>query len=199
MKQASQENSNHAAFDSPWDRFRKWFKFESQRLKELSYEMAQQNFSDQLKAFKDQVLSHWDKKEILLLENAPLKEHQPSESTEPGSDSHPLTTAPEKEIATKEVVESEDTAEYYEQHATSEDTPATSLVMQTLEELKKENALIHARLDKQEDTNKEIRDILDKQEDSTKEIKDILGKHEELSSQIKSLLEALFTRLPPPS
>ena len=57
--------------------------------------------------------------------------------------------------------------------------------MQTLEELKKENALIHARLDKQEDTNKEI--------------KSSLGKQEESNTQIKSLLEALFTRLPPPS
>ena len=48
--------------------------------------------------------------------------------------------------------------------------------MQTLEELKKENSLIHARLDKKEDTTKDIRDILDKQEDTKKEIKDILGK-----------------------
>ena len=71
--------------------------------------------------------------------------------------------------------------------------------MQTLEELKKENALIHARLDKKEDTTKDIRDILDKQEDTKKEIKDILGKKEESSTHIKSLLEALFTRLPPPS
>ena len=90
--------------------------------------MAQQNFSDQLKAFKDQVLSHWDKKEILLLENAPWKEHQHSEATEPGLDSHPLTTAPEKEIATEEVVESEEAAECYERRATYEETPATYLV-----------------------------------------------------------------------
>ena len=102
-------------------------------------------------------------------------------------------------IGTEEVVQSKEAAECSERHATPEDTPASSLVMQTLEELKKENALIHARLDKQEDTNKEIRDILDKQEDTTKEIKDILGKQEESSTQIKSLLEALFTRLPPPS
>ena len=40
---------------------------------------------------------------------------------------------------------------------------------------------------------------MDKQEDNTKEIKDIMGKQEESSTQIKSLLEALFTRLPPPS
>ena len=116
--------------------------------------MAQQNFNDQLKALKDQVLSHWDKKEILLLENAPWKEHQPSKAIELCSNSHPLTTAPEKEIATKEVVQLEEAAECSERHATPEDTPASSLVMQTLEELKKENALIHARLDKKEDTKK---------------------------------------------
>ena len=144
----------------------------------MSYERAQQNFSDQLRAFKDQVLSQWDKKEILLLDNAPWKEHQPLEATEPDFDSHPLTTAPEKVIATKEVVQLEEAVECSERHATPEDTPASSLVMQTMEKLKKENALIHARLDKQEDTNKEIKDILDKQEDKTKEIKDIMGKHE---------------------
>ena len=34
LKQASLENSNLAASDSHWDRFRKWFNSESQRLKE---------------------------------------------------------------------------------------------------------------------------------------------------------------------
>ena len=77
-------------------------------MKELSYEMAQQNFSDQLKAFQDQVLSQWYRKEILPLDNAPWKENQPSEVTEPDSDSHPLTTAPENMIATEEVVQSEE-------------------------------------------------------------------------------------------
>ena len=64
------------------------------------------------------------------------------------------------------------------------DIPSSSLVMQTLEELKKENAVIKERLDKQDDT--------------CKEIKGMLGKQEESNTQIKSLLEALFTRLPPP-
>ena len=88
-------------------------------------------------------------------------------------------------ITAEEMVHSEQTAECSEQRLTPEETPTPSLVMQTLEELKKENALIHARLDKPEDTNKEI--------------KSILGKQEESNTQIKSLLEALFTRLPPPS
>ena len=48
--------------------------------------------------------------------------------------------------------------------------------MQTLEELKKDNTLIHASLDKQEDTNKEIRDILDNQEVTTKENQGYIGK-----------------------
>ena len=88
-------------------------------------------------------------------------------------------------IIAEEMVHSEQAAECSEQRPTPEETPAPSLVIQTLEELKKENALIHVRLDKQEDTNKEI--------------KRILGKQEESNTQIKSLLEALFTRLPPPS
>ena len=100
LKQASQEISNPVSFDSLWERFRKWLNSETQKLEELSYERAQQKFSEQLKAFKDQVLSHWDKKEILLLKNAPWKEHHPSDVTEPDSDSHSLTTALENMIAT---------------------------------------------------------------------------------------------------
>ena len=88
-------------------------------------------------------------------------------------------------IPAEEMVHSEQAAECSDQRPTPEETPTPSSVMQTLEELKKENSLIHARLDKQEDTNKEI--------------KSILGKQEESNSQIKSLLEAFFTRLPPPS
>ena len=105
MKQASLENSNPTASDSHWDRFRKWFNSQFQRLKELSYEMAQQNFSDQLKAFKDQVLSHWEKKSILWLDNASWKEHQPSKVNEPCSDSHPLVVIQEKEKASEEAIE----------------------------------------------------------------------------------------------
>ena len=141
--------------------------------------MAQQNFSDQLKAFKDQVLSHWEKKSILLLDNAPWKAHQPSEFIEPCSDSLPLAIIQEKEKATEEATKSENAAKCSERLASSEDTPAPSLVMQTLEELKKENSIINGRLDKKEDTSKEI--------------KEMLGKQEESSTQIKSLLEALFT------
>ena len=68
----------------------------------------------------------------------------------------------------------------------SADIPSSSLVLQTLEELKKENVVFKERLDKQDDTCKEIKGMLGKQEESNS------------NSQIKSLLEALFTRLPPP-
>ena len=168
LKQASLKISNPAASDSLWERFRKRLNAETLKLKELGYERAQQNFNDQLKAFQDQVLSQWCKKEILPLDNAPWKEHHASEVAEPESKSFSLTTAPEDMIVEEEVVQSEEAAEYSEQHATPEETPSSSLVMQTLEELKKESALIHARLDKQEDTNKEIKGILDTQEDTTK-------------------------------
>ena len=75
LKQASLENPNPVVSDSHWNRFRRWFNSESQKLKELSYELAQQNFCDQLNAFKDQVLSHWERKSILQLDNASWKEH----------------------------------------------------------------------------------------------------------------------------
>ena len=71
LKQASLENPNPAASNSRMNWFRRWFNLESQKLTKLSYKLTQQNFSDQLKAFKDQVLSHWEKKSILLLDNAP--------------------------------------------------------------------------------------------------------------------------------
>ena len=138
-----------------------------------------------LKVFEDQVLSQLLKKDIHSLDNAPWKKHHPSNVDELESKSLSLTTAPEDIITAEDMVHSEEAAKCSEQHPTPEETPASSLVMQTLEELKKENALIHARLDKQEDTNKEI--------------KSIWGKQEESNTQIKSFLEALFTRLSPPS
>ena len=58
------------------------------------------------------------------------------------------------------------------------------IVLETLEDLKKENDVFKERLNKQDET--------------CNEIKGMLGKQEELNNQIKSLLEALFTRIPPP-
>ena len=58
-------------------------------------------------------------------------------------------------------------------------------MLKTLDELKKENEVLRERLDKHDETNKEI--------------KGMLGKQEESNNQIKSRLEALFTRLLPPS
>ena len=44
----------------------------------------------------------------------------------------------------------------------SADIPSSSLVLQTLEELKKENVVFKERLDKQDDTCKEIKGMLGK-------------------------------------
>ena len=66
----------------------------------------------------------------------------------------------------------------------SAEIPSSSLVLQTLEDQKKENVVFKERLNKQDET--------------CNEIKGILGKQEESNNQIKSLLEAMFTRLPPP-
>ena len=185
MKYASQEMTNSAASDYLWTSFRKWLSSETHKLQEQSYEQIQQNFSDLLKVFDDQVLSHPLKKDILPLDNAPWSEHRPSDEVQPESESLSLTAAPEYMITTEEMVHSKQVAECSEQRPTPEETPAPSLVMQTLEELKRANVVIHERLDKQEDTNKEIKSILSKQE--------------ETNTQIKGLLESLFTRLPPPS
>ena len=89
-----------------WERFRKWLNSKTLKLKELAYEKAQQNFSDQLKAFQDQVLRKLFKKDILSLDNAPWKEHHPSEVAELDSDSLSLTTAPEDMVVEEEVVQS---------------------------------------------------------------------------------------------
>ena len=58
--------------------------------------MDQQNFCDQLNVFKDQVLSHWEKKPILQLDNSPWKEYHPSEVNEPCSDKLPLVIVEDK-------------------------------------------------------------------------------------------------------
>ena len=50
----------------------------------------------------------------------------------------------------------------------------TSLLLDTLNELKKDNEAIHEHLHKQDETNKEIRSWMLKQEDSSNEIKNLL-------------------------
>ena len=56
----------------------------------------------------------------------------------------------------------------------------TSLIMDTLNELKRESEVIHERLDKQDQTNQEIKNWMLKQE--------------EFASEIKNLLMALVTK-----
>ena len=128
--------------------------------------MDQQNFCDQLNVFKDQVWHHWEKKPILLLDNAPWKERQPSEVNEPCSDKLPLVIVQDKGKETEEATTSETATYCSEKLEPSLDIPSSSLVMQTLEELKKENAVIKEILDKQDDTCKEIKGMLGKQEES---------------------------------
>ena len=57
--------------------------------------------------------------------------------------------------------------------ASSSSAP-TSLIMDTMNELKRENKVIHERLDKQDQTNQEIRNWMMKQEESASEIKNLL-------------------------
>ena len=67
----------------------------------------------------------------------------------------------------------------------TEDSQASSYERHTLEELKRFDIIMQERMDKQDD--------------KISEIKSMLRKQEETNIQIKGLLEALFTRLPPPS
>ena len=50
----------------------------------------------------------------------------------------------------------------------------TSLIMDTLKELKKENEVMNKRMDKQDQTNLEIKNWMVKQEESASEIKNLL-------------------------
>ena len=88
-------------------------------------------------------------------------------------------------IPAEELGQKEDIAECSEKHPVSEDPQASSYERQTLEDLKRSDILMHERMDKQDD--------------KISEIKSMLTKQEETKIQIKGLLEALFTRLPPPS
>ena len=67
-------------------------------------------------------------------------------------------------VATPKVVSAE---------ASSSSDP-TSLVMDALNEFKRDNEVIHERLDKQDQTNQEIRNWMMKQEESASEIKNPL-------------------------
>ena len=88
-------------------------------------------------------------------------------------------------IPAEELGQKEDIAECSEKHPVTEDSQASSYERQTLEDLKRSDILMQERMDKQDD--------------KISEIKSMLTKQEETSIQIKGLLEALFTRLPPPS
>ena len=90
MKKACMDNLNPSASNSHWNQFRKWFNSESLKLKELNYEIAQQNFCDHLKIFKDQVLRHWLKKPILLLDNTSWEASQESKCNKPSPKPQPL-------------------------------------------------------------------------------------------------------------
>ena len=63
------------------------------------------------KAFQDQVMSQLFKKDILLLDNAPWKEHHPSKVVEPDSESLSLTTALEDMIVAEEMAHTEEASE----------------------------------------------------------------------------------------
>ena len=88
-------------------------------------------------------------------------------------------------IPAEKLGQKEDIAECSEKHPVAEDHQAFSYERQTLEDLKRSDILMQERMDKQDDK------IL--------EIKSMLTKQEETNIHIKGLLEALFTRLPPPS
>ena len=74
----------------------------------------------------------------------------------------------------------EDIAESSEKHPVSEDPQASSLDRKTLEELKRSDMLMNERMDKQDTKIDAITNMLTQQQET------------------KSMLEALFTRLPPP-
>ena len=101
-----------------------------------------------------------------MLDNAPWEDHQPSEVDEPCFDTLPLVMVQDKGKEIEEATESESTAACSEKVAPFVDIPSSSLVMQTLEEFKKENSVIKERLDKQDDTCKEIKEMMGKQEES---------------------------------
>ena len=54
------------------------------------------------------------------------------------------------------------------------ETATTSVVLETLKELKKDNELVQERLDKQDETIKEMKSWMKKQEKSSDEIKALL-------------------------
>ena len=78
-----------------------------------------------------------------------------------------------------------DIVESSEKHPVSEDPQASSLDRQTLEDLKRSDMLMNERMDKQDSKIDAIASMLTQQQ--------------ETNTQIKIMLEALFTRLPPPS
>ena len=88
-------------------------------------------------------------------------------------------------MAVEESPKKESTVVTSKNMASTVETTTYSLVLKIIDELKKENETVRERLYKQDETNKDIKGMLVKQEES--------------NNQIKNLLEALFTRLPPPS
>ena len=99
------------------------------------------------------------------MDNVPWEDHQPTEYNEPSSDPLPLVRFQDKGKEFKEAPESESATTCSENVVPSVDIPSSSLVLQTLEELKKENTVFKERLDKKDDKCKEIKGMSGKLED----------------------------------
>ena len=95
LKQASLELIDPAASDYLWTRFRRWVYSETYKMQENSYRLVQQNFSNLLKVFEDQVLSQLLKEEVLPLDNAPWSEYRPTYKVQPESEDLNLTDTSE--------------------------------------------------------------------------------------------------------
>lgn len=122
----------------------------------------------------------WKKQPILLLDNSPWK--PPSEHGNISDDEvdNNLAIVPFQQSSetfvegTSAEVRSSKDIKGKAPSDSAATSASTSLVLETLNELKKENEAVRERLDKQDETNNEIKNWMVKQEESTSEIKNLL-------------------------
>ena len=190
------DNSDPEDTDALWTTFRRRFDEKSLQLKELCFS---QKSAEYLSRFKTEALDLWAKKPVLQLDNKPssdLMDISDDESSDSeAADSNPLALvlakslpfraeakvkkAPKLMIPLDSLVssfaaESSRNASSVTIVSSVAETATTSVVLETLKELKKDNELVQERLDKQDETIKEMKTWMKKQDESSDEIKALL-------------------------
>lgn len=157
LKEKCTQNLNLTASDILWNAFRNRFNSESLIHQDICYNHAQVSLSEFLNVIQKEV----SKQTILLLGNAPWQSSSAHSDDVVANAFAMIPRQPSPVISIEEQsVEEINSKKHYGKAPSVQpiemdtDFASSSLVLQTLTELKKENTTVRERLDKEDETNK---------------------------------------------